>query len=144
LFFVFPLIFWVLWFIYDWQGVSSFAMLGALPYTENHLLFQSLCLERKKEECVKSADGMELLRRMMMAYGGMFPCLILLLFHGIHSHWMWHDAFFLWNGIELNGLLAFPPALLLPLCVLLGPQLHLLVMCESKVGTLVVLWNKLW
>jgi hypothetical protein len=32
LFFVFPLIFWVLWFIYDWQGVSSFAMLGALPY----------------------------------------------------------------------------------------------------------------
>lgn len=111
LFFVFPLIFLMLWFIYDWQGVSSFAMLGALPYTENHLLFQSLCLERKKEECVKSADGMELLRRMMMAYGGMFPCLILLLFHGIHSHWICGMMpSFLWNGIELNGLLAFSPS----------------------------------
>jgi hypothetical protein len=55
----------------------------------------------KKEECVKSADGMELLRRMMMAYGGMFPCLILLLFHGIHSHWicgMMPSSF----GMELN------------------------------------------
>jgi hypothetical protein len=51
LFFVFPLIFWVLWFIYDWQGVSSFAMLGALPYTENHLLFQSLFGKKERGMC---------------------------------------------------------------------------------------------
>ncbi len=79
LFFVFPLLFEVLWFIYDWQGFhhfqcSPFLCLGFTLH-RNHLLFQSLF--GKKEECVSSA-GMELLRR--MEYGGMFPCLILLLF----------------------------------------------------------------
>jgi hypothetical protein len=55
--------------------VSSFPMLGLYPTQKSPSLSKSVF--GKKEECVSSA-GMELLRR--MEYGGMFPCLILLLF----------------------------------------------------------------
>jgi hypothetical protein len=44
---------------------------------------------------------MELLRR--MAYGGMFGCLILLLFHGIHIGYGMMPSFGSF-GMELNGL----------------------------------------
>ncbi len=82
------------------KGFHHLQCSGLYPTPKITFSFK-VCLERKKEECVKSADGMELLRRMMMAYGGMFPCLILLLFHGIHSHWicgMMPSSF----GMELN------------------------------------------
>jgi hypothetical protein len=49
-------------------------MLGLYPTPKSPSLSKSVF--GKKEECVSA--GMELLRR--MEYGGMFPCLILLLF----------------------------------------------------------------